>query len=184
MSDDTHKHPRPSRHQSPEAVAEQARVIEWRKEEAASPEHRVIPNGSWRTQFALWADADDEARKDIIFGMVLHDGAITEKDITRFFGISKDDLKPYRQVYEAGRAALKLKVQRNQISLGLQREDSPIWKALLGKQFAEQTSEPVHDGVHDLSENTGVKVSINVVGKDDAVTVGEQVGAALSKTLQ
>ena len=183
MSDDTPQKLRPANLQSREAIKEQAKVIEQRKEDAASPQHQVIPNGSWRNQFALWQNADHDGRCDIVFGMVLHDGAITERDLTRFFNISKDDLRPYRYIFEAGRAALKLKVQRNQISIGLQREDTPTWKFFLGKQFGEQVAEPAHEGVESV-ESADTKVTINVLKPEDATTVAEQVGTALNARLQ
>ena len=100
-----------------------------------------------RQQQQLWREADHDMRCSIIYGMVLHDGAISVQDITRFFSITKKDLEPYGTVYDMARSALKLKIQRNQISIGLQREDSAPLKFNLQKQFAEQVTEPAHEGV-------------------------------------
>jgi len=79
----------------------------------------------------------------------MYDGAIAKgmTDIARFFGVKKATLEPYAETFEMAKAALKLKIQRNQISLGLQREDNAQWKFNLQKQFAEQVSEPAHEGV-------------------------------------
>ena len=172
----------PAQLQTKEAVAAQARVVEQRKEDAASPTHEPKPNDGWKKQFAIWANANEDERCNLIYGMVILDGA-KQKDITRFFNIKEADLKPFAHIFNAGIAALKLKVQRNQISLGLQREDQAALKFHLGKQFAEQVAEPSHEGVQSV-DNAEVKVQINVLKPEDAVTVGEQVGAALSKTLQ
>jgi hypothetical protein len=174
--------PRPAQHQSKDALVAQAKVIEKRKEDAANPTHDPEPNDGWKKQFATWANANEEERFNLVFGMVLTDGA-SVKDIARFFNVKPDELKPYRHIIDAGKVALKLKVQRNQISLGLQREDQPMFKFFLGKQFAEQVSEPQHEGVESV-DNAEVRVQINVLKPEDAVTVGEQVGAALNKTLQ
>lgn len=137
----------PGRHVSKKTLEEQAKVIDERKKHALMDTHEVILNDGWKRQEALWRDADFELRCSIVYGMVIHDGAINVKDITRFFAISADDLKPFAKVYDMAKAALKLKIQRNQISIGLQREDSAPMKFNLQKQFAEQVSEPAHEGV-------------------------------------
>ena len=176
-------HDRPAKLQTKDSLIAQARVIEERKADAAKDQHEVKPNDGWKKQFALWADATHDEKCNIIFGMVFHDGAFNVKDITRFFNIKADELKPFNYIADAAKAALKLKIQRNQISLGLQREDVPNYKFFLGKQFAEQVNDPAHEGVNSV-DNAEVKVQINVLKPEDAATVGEQVGAALSKTLQ
>lgn len=157
---------RPAKHQTKEELRAQAEVIAERKEDAASPAHKVKKNNSWREQFAVWENADFDERCDIVFGMTMHDGAIRIKDITRFFNIKADELTPFTHIFEAAKAALKLKIQRNVISLGLQREDSPIIKFNLTKQYAEQTDNPVHSDVEDLNDPTRNNVVIKVIGKD------------------
>lgn len=172
----------PSQLQTKDALLAQAKIVEQRKEEASTPTHEIKSNDGWKKQFDTWANASDEERCNIVYGMVILDGA-KQKDITRFFNIKDADLKPFAHIVNAGVAALKLKVQRNQISLGLQREDMATLKFHLGKQFAEQVAEPSHEGVQSV-DNAEVKVNINVLKPEDAALVGEQVGAAISKTLQ
>jgi hypothetical protein len=179
--DTTNLHP--SQVRTKEAVIQQAKVAEQRKADAATDEHELRPNSNWKKQFAIWANADHELKCDIVYGMVFHDGAYNVKDITRFFNIKADELKPFAHIVDAAKAALKLKIQRNQISLGLQREDNPSLKFNLQKQFAEQVNDPAHEGVASV-DNSEVRVNIQVLKPEDAITVGEQVGAALNKTLQ
>jgi hypothetical protein len=147
MADDAMLVNKPSHLVSKKTLEEQAKVIDERKKHALMDTHEIIVNDGWKRQEALWRDADFETRCSIIYGMVLHDGAISTRDITRFFAIQSDDLKPFGKVYDMAKAALKLKIQRNQISIGLQREDSAPLKFNLQKQFAEQVNEPAHEGV-------------------------------------
>lgn len=152
--------------QSRESLLAGAKVIEARKADAAEPVHKITPNDAWKTQFDLWANADFEERCSIIYGMVFHDGAKGAKDITRFFNIKADELKPFQHIINAATVALKLKIQRNVISLGLTREDNPMLKFHLGKQYAEQTENPVHSDVEDLNDQSRNNVVIRVIDKD------------------
>lgn len=138
---------RPAKFISKETLQEQALVIDERKKHALMDTHEIILNRGWKHQFDLWANADTDTKRDIIYGMVMHDGAVNIRDITRFFNIKKEEINPFNEVFEAAKVALKLKIQRNQISLGLQREDMLNLKFMLGKQFAEQVAEPAHEGV-------------------------------------
>jgi hypothetical protein len=143
---------KPSHQKAPEHVKHLAAVAQTRQEEALDPNHVVKLHYGFETQKALWTDASERDRNAIVYGMVLYDGAIAAgmKDIARFFGIDKKELEQYKSTFEMAKAALKLKIQHNQISMGLQREDLAALKFFLGRQFAEQVAEPAHAGVEDL----------------------------------
>lgn len=130
-------------------VEKMAKTQEIRVEEALDPNHIVQKHYGYEVQRDLWQNSDERDRHAIVYGMVLIDGAIGKamNDIARFFGLDKKDLVPYKDTFEMAKAALKLKIQRNQISIALQREDQPNFKFFLGKQFAEQVGEPAHEGV-------------------------------------
>jgi hypothetical protein len=170
---------RPSKLISKETLEEQAKVIDERKKHALMDTHEVIVNDGWKHQEALWRDADYNLRCSIIYGMVLHDGAINVKDITRFFAITSKDLEPFAKVYDMAKAALKLKIQRNQISMGLQREDSAPLKFNLQKQFAEQVNDPAHEGVASIQSGPPTIV-YNEVKAENADLRGELEAAVQS----
>jgi transposase-like protein len=143
---------KPSHQKAPEHVKHLAAVAQVRQEEALNPDHVIKLHYGFETQKKLWNEASERDRNAIVYGMVLYDGAIAAggRDIARFFGIDKKELEPYKPTFEMAKVALKLKIQHNQISMGLQREDLPMLKFFLGKQFAEQVQEPAHEGVGDL----------------------------------
>lgn len=166
----------PSKLISRETLAEQALVIDERKKHALMDTHEIIPNNGWKVQFDLWRNADEDGKRDIVYGMVMHDGAIGRYDITRFFNIDKKELAPFVEVFEAAKIALKLKIQRNQISMGLQREDLVNMKFFLGKQFAEQVMEPAHEGVNSV-QTSPPSIVFNEVKADHGELRAELEGA-------
>jgi hypothetical protein len=160
---------RPAKLISKKTLEEQAKVIDERKKHALMDTHEVILNDGWKRQEALWRDADHETRCSIIYGMVIHDGAISSRDITRFFAIKSKELEPYAIVYDMAKAALKLKIQRNQISIGLQREDSAPLKFNLQKQFAEQVNDPAHEGVESVQSGPPTVVFNQTQGGNEEI---------------
>lgn len=133
------------------------------------PTHEVLVNEGWKTQKALWADADYDTRCSIVYGMVIHDGAISTRDITRFFAIKPKELEPFNEVYEMARAALKLKIQRNQISIGLSHDGNPALKFNLQKQFAEQVNDPAHEGVSSVQSGPPTVVFNQTQGANEEI---------------
>ena len=130
---------------------------------------------------AIWADAQEEDRKSIIFGLVINNGAST-RDIARLFAIKTEELKQYAVVMNQATAALKLKVQGNQLSVAFM-SDVPQLKFFLGKQFAEQVENPAHEGKESLDESKEHQININVVGgagTTEAVVTGSD--SVLSQT--
>jgi hypothetical protein len=160
---------RPAALISYETLEEQAKVIDERKKHALMDTHEVILNDGWKKQQALWSSADHETRCSIVYGMILHDGAINVRDITRFFAIKTKDLEPYAVIMDMAKAALKLKIQRNQISIGLQREDSAPLKFNLQKQFAEQVNDPAHEGVESVQSGPPTVVFNQTTGANDDI---------------
>ena len=157
---------KPANYISDEVIQIQGEVVNKRKKHALMDTHEIIPNDGWKKQFELWSNATEEERKDIIYGMVMHDGAIKPADISRFFGIDKKELTQFKLIYDAAIAALKLKIQRNQISIALQREDQSDMKFFLGKQFAEQVQNPAHEGVASV-DTAPPSIVINEVKADN-----------------
>ena len=141
---------------------EQAQIMTERKTEALSPDHDVKPHYGYKKQKENWLKATEEMRHAYVYGMVMFDGAIAKgaNDIARFFGVQKKDLVPYLETFEMAKAALKLKIQRNTISLGLQREDMVVLKFNLLKQYAEQIADPAHEGVEPV-QTTPPQIVIN-----------------------
>jgi hypothetical protein len=157
----------PTRNLSADHKMKMAEVAEQRKDEALSEDHVIKLHYGYKKQKDLWINANEEDRHAIVFGMVLFDGAIKKgmADIARFFAIKGDALKElqekYAETFEMAAMALKLKIQRNVISLGLQREDAMNLKFNLLLQYSEQVLSPVHEGVESMDE--GKEITINVI---------------------
>ena len=119
-----------------------------RKMEAVDEEINLRPDNQWDVLSTNWHTADDKRRKDIVFGLAYYSG-FKSPDICRLFRIKPAELVPYKDIIEQGRIALKFKITSNQIAFGL-LTDQPVVKFHLGKQFAEQVDNPVHEGVESL----------------------------------
>lgn len=143
---------RPNEFVSKEHKARLGREVEERQTDALSDNHNVKPHYGFKTQKETWINANEEERHALVYGLVMHDGAIAKggSDITRFFGIAKKDFEPFKDTFEMAKVALKLKIQRNVLSLGLQREDQVNLKFNLLKQYAEQVNDPAHEGVESV----------------------------------
>lgn len=124
-----------------------------------SGSHIVSLDPTWDQQLNLWSTLSENDRHSLIYSLTSNDGA-TITDICKYLQIKKDDLKPYISTYEMGRAALKLKINRMQIDFGSET-NQPSAKIHLGKQFAEQVDNPVHDD--DTTDNTSSTITINVI---------------------
>lgn len=163
------KDAKPAKMISQDVARKQADLTNFRKKAAMAKGHVLEPNDSWKSQLKLWQEADDETRKNYLYGLIFSDGAgrIGGKLICKFFGIKPKELEPYREVMDAAEAALALKIQKNQISIGMLREDSHDLKWFLGKQWAFQTQNPVHQDVEDNKAESGVNFNIKVIGADD-----------------
>ena len=159
-----------SSHRSIEHLETLAKVQEDRQTDALSPHHVPKLNYGYKTQRDLWLNSNEEDRHALIYGMVFHDGAIAKgmTDISRFFGLAKDILMPYKETFEMAKAALKLKVQRNVLNLGLQREDQVALKFNLLLQYAEQVVNPAHEGKDSLDQSKEVAINLNVVRNESA----------------
>jgi len=157
---------RPTKHLTKEHIVKMAEITEERKEEALDENHTIKLHYGFKNQKALWQNANEEDRHAIVYGMAFFDGAIKKgmSDIARFFGLEPKELKPYHETFEMAKIALKLKIQRNVISLGLQREDMVNLKFNLLLQYAEQTVNPQHEGVESIDETK--PITINVITKD------------------
>ena len=131
------------------------------KEEAMADALVIKQDSQWQDLRAYWLDADEDTRKNIVFGLGYNNGA-KERDIARLFNIKKEDLKGYGDVLSQAVAALKMRVQSNQITIAFM-SDQPMLKFFLGKQFAEQVDNPAHDGVK--SDDTAGGMAINVFTK-------------------
>jgi hypothetical protein len=156
---------KPSGHRSVEHLEALAAVQQERQEDALSPHHSPKPNFGFKYQPLIWNAASEEERHALVYGMVFYDGAIAKgmTDISRFFGLPKEKLQPYKETFEMAKVALKLKLQRNTINLGLQREDAIVLKFHLLKQYAEQVENPAHEGKESLDESKAVEIKLNVV---------------------
>jgi hypothetical protein len=141
-----------------------AERTEERKNEATSPEHVLKPYHGYDTHKNVWAVADDAQRKALVYGLVLFDGFVKMTDIARLFQVKASEVEKYGDLFHSAKMALKGKIQRNMLSLGLQREDLLALKFHLGLQYAEHTMNPVHDGVADTGENN--KIQIEIITKD------------------
>jgi hypothetical protein len=181
----------PTRHLTPEHKEKMLGVTEQRKEEAMSEDHVVKLHYGYKKQKELWLNADEETRHAIVFGMVIWDGAIKKgmADIARFFAIKGDDLKElnekYAETFSMAAMALKLKIQRNVISLGLQREDAMNLKFNLLLQYSEQVLAPVHEGVESAVEDKSITINvINTKEELEASLDGSPILEAATRRLQ
>jgi hypothetical protein len=158
------KKPRPSRSLSTEHLAKMTEVAAARKEEAVVPEHVLKPYYKYDSHRDQWSAADEHERKALIYGLVMFDGFMKMTDIARLFCVKISEIDRYNDLFNSAKMALKGKIQRNAISLGLQREDLLPLKFNLMLQYAEQTINPVHEGVED--SGAGKEITINVVSKE------------------
>lgn len=122
--------------------------------------HEPKFNNAWKAQQELWSKLDDDGRRDAVFGMVMADGAIKIPMILKYFGITKEDFAPYRDIHEMACAALHFKIQRNQISIAFWREDQMDMKYFLGRQFAGQVQNPAHEETPSVDENSKAPIVI------------------------
>jgi hypothetical protein len=172
----------PSRNVSHEFTKKMVEATEQRKTEALSEDHVVKLHYGFKNQKTLWINADDETRHAIVYGMVMWSGAVKKgmSDISRFFGIKgeayKDLVAKYSETFDMAKVALKLKIQQNTISLGLQREDLLQLKFNLLLQFGEQTLNPVHEGVEDRDDGKAIEITvINSKEEAEAFANGEKI---------
>lgn len=96
----------------------------------------------------------------------MFDGFMKTTDIARLFSVKVSEIDKYIEVFSSAKMALKGKIQRNAISLGLQREDLLPLNFHLGLQYGEQTLNPAHEGVEDFG--AGRDTTIKVVTKESA----------------
>jgi hypothetical protein len=140
-----------------------------RRLDAIKPEHELKSSDVWKEQQKLWKKACDTQRKSWLYAIVLFDGVATETKkglqlIAKYFNIHIKELEPYKDVINMADAARVLKINRNQLSASLGRDDQPNFKFFMGKQFAYQVSEPAHEGVESIDE--GGDITIKVLTKD------------------
>jgi hypothetical protein len=138
----------------PEVQAALEKVSVARKLDACDEGHTLRPSDAHRTQRSLWANATVEEREDMVCGMVIFDGLVKARDVWAFFGVTKQEFEPYLQTHALSCAALKAKVQRNQMSVFLTRDDQADGKYFLGRQFAGQVQNPAHEDTPSVDENS------------------------------
>jgi hypothetical protein len=158
-------HFKPSRLLSPELKLAIAEAVEERKADSIDPKHALKPSDGWKQQREIWNASTDDERRDYLYGMVLFDGipAETKKGlnlIAKFFGIKVSALEPYMDVIEMGDAARVLKITRNQLQSFLIRDDVPMGKFFLGKQFAYQVNDPAHEGVEAVKDDGNINITV------------------------
>jgi hypothetical protein len=180
-------------HQSPITRSAKGKEKDAISASALDKVHTLIPNEGWKLQEKLWAEADDELRKSYLYGLVLNDGVTDttsgRKRLAAFFAIKPKDLEPYKPVMAMADAARVLKINRNQLAMSLLREDQPTLKFHMGKQFAYQVNDPVHEGVEN-ADAAKSELTIKVIGNEPATPTTESTGessidtfAALGLTL-
>lgn len=174
---------KPCKAYSRDEIVEQAKIKHKSKIRAASPTVEIQSDNQWKQLSTHWGKATEDERKDICFGMALHIGA-KPKDLSRLFAIKPDELKPYTEVMNQAVAALRLKVQQNQLTTALM-SDQPNLKFFLGKQFAEQVENPAHDGVVS-DQSDGEAITITVVNRSDAADAPQVIAtkAGVGEVLQ
>lgn len=156
---------RPSKAFTKDQLASQADIKHQNKMDAVNPELIIKADDQWRELSTYWASATVEERKSTVFGLTMNNGA-KPKDIARLFDIKPDELKPFTSVVNQAIAALKLKIQGNQITSGFMN-DTPMMKFFMGKQFGEQVENPQHEDVKSIDEGAGA-ITIKVLTKEDA----------------
>ncbi len=157
----------PTRMLSTEHKKDMAAATEARKEDAMNPEHVLKLYYEYDTHKNAWAAADEHTRKAIIYGLVMFDGFTKMTDIARLFAVKINEITKFNDLFQSARMALKGKIQRNAINLGLQREDLLPLKFNLMLQYAEHTLNPVHEGVADTGADAK-QVTIKVVTPEAA----------------
>ena len=75
-------------------------------------------------------------------------------------------------------AARVLKINRNQLAMSLLREDQPTLKFHMGKQFAYQVNDPVHEGVENADAGKS-ELTIKVIGNEPTSTAESTADSAL-----
>lgn len=168
---------RPSKAFDKNQLIAQADIKHQAKMDGVAPEFHIKTDDQWKALTTTWADADDEARNNIVFGLAYHNGA-KARDIARLFRIKPVELKPYAEVLDQAIATLKLKIQGNQITSGFMN-DTPMMKFFLGKQFGEQVEQPAHQDVASIDEGQGA-ITISVVTKEQpgtsVIAMNEETG--------
>lgn len=164
------KKAKPAKMISKEVAQKQSKLTNFRKKAAMANEHILEPNDAWKKQLALWPAADEDTRRNYLYGLIFHDGAIRLdlQFICKFFGIKRKELDPYKEVIDAAEAALALKLQKNSILFGLIREDQVDMKYHLLKQYAQQVQNPTHEGEVDVDQ-TGVTFTVDVKKKERSI---------------
>jgi hypothetical protein len=166
-------------HQSPITRSAKGKEKDAISASALDKVHTLIPNEGWKVQEKLWAEADDELRKSYLYGLVLNDGVTDtssgRKRLAAFFAVKPKDLEPYKSVMAMADAARVLKINRNQLAMSLLREDQPTLKFHMGKQFAYQVNDPVHEGVENADAPKN-ELTIKVIGNEPAPTSIESAG--------
>jgi hypothetical protein len=145
-----------------------------------NPQHELIPNDGWKEQKKLWDKASDARRKDYLYGMILHDGVCADTKrglalIAKFFCIKVKDLDPYQEVIDMADAARVMKINRNQLRTFIGRDDQPMGKFFIGKQYAYQVGEPKHEGVESIDD--GNDITIKVMTPENANVSQEDTSA-------
>jgi hypothetical protein len=153
--------------------------------QAMNPRHVLIPNNSWKDQKKLWAKANDNQRKDYLYGMILHDGVCADTKrglalIAKFFAIKVKDLDDYQEVIEMADAARVLKVNRNQLRTFLGRDDQPMGKFFVGKQYAYQVGEPKHEGVESIDDGSDITIKV-MTPENSSVTQADDDSPVLAE---
>ncbi len=162
---------KPSKNLTPEVLADLNNATNERKKHAIDSKHTLKSSDAWKEQKSIWPNASDDERRCYLYGMIFFDAvpASTKNGmglLAKFFGIKLDELKPYQDVIDMADAARVLHINRNQFSTFMQRDDNPMGKFFMGKQFGYQVNDPAHEGV-DSVQSAPPAIIVNEIKADN-----------------
>ena len=109
MADNQNKAQRPSEAMTHDQVKVISNVKFENRIEGLGEDLIIRESDQWKWLRDHWANSSPEKRKDLVYGLVYHNGA-KPKDIQRLFNIQKKELDPYTDVINQAIATLKLKI--------------------------------------------------------------------------
>lgn len=126
-------------------------------------------NDGWRAQKHLWANADEDCRRDWLYDMALWGGVRmgiqgSLNFIARYFAINVDELAPYAEVLWMGDCARVLKIDKHSLQHFLANDKDSTGKFNLQNKYAYKEKVPMYeDGTTDKTDN---EITIKVIGTD------------------
>jgi hypothetical protein len=130
--------------------------------------YTYAPCADWRANKLKWANQLVDELRDIVYGMA-KDGA-SKGDISQFFGISTENFnKEFDEVYEMGRADLRLRIARRTVWLAFKSKmpAAAIWAGKVYCGYNEITP------VADTQSSSGVTFNLTLAKKPDDVIATE-----------